>query len=466
MAGRRVLTALATVAALTLAPVATPPSATAVSALVMGGTDQPDPEKLGDYLPDVHTTFLDPFTACSPTDCDLKGVVYPAEFWPFPQWGGLEGQKYDRSVAEGVVNLEAALRRQYLEDPDEPVVLFGASQSATVVTFVKRKLATHPEGMPAQVQIVLIGNPNRPNGGLLARFAPLTIPVLEFTGSGGTPTDAGMPTTDIAFQYDIAADFPKYPLNLFALLNSIIGIDIHGDYLLNRNGYTEAELQAAMQDPANQQIHGDTTYITIPTKRLPLLAPLRQLGVDRNATAVTEPLAALLEPTLRVLVELGYDRGAGYGRASGFGLLPRVDPVRLTTDLVTAVSTGLRDARAAAVAPPSRQGEPPGEPEPKVQQMSSAADHSDVEPAPVPERDRRRQSEPEVADDADETDDTTDQGTTQDEDASVDEPDPSDASDAEGASDAEDAADAEDEADAEGEADEPASDAPAEPAAA
>ena len=457
MAGRRVLTALATVAALTLAPVVTPPTATAVSALVMGGTDQPDPEKLGDYLPDVHTTFLDPFTACSPTDCDLEGVVYPAEFWPFPQWGGLEGQKYDRSVAEGVVNLEAALRRQYLDDPDEPVVLFGASQSATVVTFVKRKLATHPEGMPAQVQIVLIGNPNRPNGGLLARFAPLTIPVLEFTGSGGTPTDAGIPTTDIAFQYDIAADFPKYPLNLFALLNSIIGIDIHGDYLLNRNGYTEAELQAAMQDPANQQIHGDTTYITIPTKRLPLLAPLRQLGVDHNATAVTEPLAALLEPTLRVLVELGYDRGAGYGRASGFGLLPRVDPVRLTTDLVTAVSTGLRDARAAAVAPSSRQGEPPREPEPMVQQISSAAEHSDVEPAPEPERDRRRQSEPEHADEAGNTidDDTTDEGTTQDKDdseaASVDEPEPADASGA---------------ADAEGEADEPASDAPAEPAAA
>ncbi|ANW66412.1 hypothetical protein BCA37_25120 [Mycobacterium sp. djl-10] len=452
MTGRRVLTTLAAVAALGLVPVAPPPTASAVSALVMGGTDQPDPEKLGDYLPDVHTTFLSPFTACSPTDCDVDGVVYPAEFWPFPQWGGAEGKKYDRSVAEGVVNLEAALRRQYLEDPDEPVVLFGASQSATVVTFVKRTLAAHPEDMPAHVEIVLIGNPNRPNGGLLARFAPLTIPVLEFTGSGGTPTGSGIPTTDIAFQYDIAADFPKYPLNLFALLNSIIGIDIHGDYLLNRNGYTEAELQAAMQDPANQQTYGDTTYITIPTKRLPLLAPLRQLGVDHNATAITEPLAALLEPTLRVLVELGYDRGAGYGRVSGFGLLPRVDPVRLTTDLVTAVSTGLRDARAAAVATSPRHVESPRDPEPDVDQTSSATEHVEAdEPDPDPERrDRRRQSETEVADDTDEAvgttaEDTAEQPEDSPEDASVDEPDPSDASDA---------------------TDERAADAPAEPTAA
>ncbi|AQA03946.1 hypothetical protein BVC93_17610 [Mycobacterium sp. MS1601] len=371
MVRRGIATAVVSVAAVALAPALVAPGAAAVTALVMGGTDQPDPEQLGDYLPHVHTEFLAPFTSCAVGDCDVDGVVYPAQFWPFPQWGGTDALTYDRSVSDGVLSLETALRNAHAADPEERVVLFGSSQSATVVTFVKRRLATHPTDMPTDVQIVMIGNPNRPNGGLLARFAGLTIPVLEFTGSGGTPTEAGIPTTDIAFQYDIAADFPKYPLNLFALLNSVIGIDIHGDYLLGHNGYTEAELLAAMQDPNNQQVYGDTTYITIPTRQLPLVQPLRQLGIDHGATAITEPLVALIEPTLRVLVELGYDRDTEYGRPSGFGLFPRIDPVQLTTDLAGAFDTGIKNARATISTPPE-----PLEPDAPAEQAeaSSAVD--------------------------------------------------------------------------------------------
>ncbi|EUA34694.1 PE-PPE domain protein [Mycobacterium xenopi 3993] len=42
----------------------------------------------------------------------------------------------------------------------------------------------------------------------------------------------------------------------------------------------------------------------IPTQNLPLLEPLRQVPVVGN------PLADLLQPDLRVIVELGYDRAA------------------------------------------------------------------------------------------------------------------------------------------------------------
>ena len=46
---------------------------------------------------------------------------------------------------------------------------------------------------------------------------------------------------------------------MFTLLNSLIGIDIHGSYVLTRDGYAEAELEEAIADPANRQTFGDTT---------------------------------------------------------------------------------------------------------------------------------------------------------------------------------------------------------------
>ena len=80
---------------------------------------------------------------------------------------------------------------------------------------------------------MLIGNPNRPNGGLFERLALLgTVPILDATFGQPTPTDTGIQTTDIAFQYDGVADFPTYPINLLADLNALAGFAyIHGTYL-------------------------------------------------------------------------------------------------------------------------------------------------------------------------------------------------------------------------------------------
>lgn len=355
------LLAVVSAASIALLPGAAP-HALAGTALVMGGTDQPNPAELGDYLPRVEHEFLDPTTSCKVEVCRVEPVNYPAEFWPFPQWGGLEGLTYDRSVAEGVVNLNAGLQRELTSGSDESIAVFGASQSATVVTILKRDLADASPQVKNRLEIVVIGNPNRPNGGLLSRFYPLSIPVLEFSAIGATPTDTGIKTTDIAFQYDGAADFPHYPLNLFALLNTVSGLDIHGMYTTSRNGYTELQLRQAIDDPANRQTFGDTTYATIPTKELPLVQPIRQFGAAQGISAIVEPLVALIEPTLRVLVELGYDRSIGYGRPAPVGLFPRVDPGKLIADLATAVRTGITDARAEIAAQQQHSQTPPTEP--------------------------------------------------------------------------------------------------------
>ena len=342
---------LAVVSFASIALTSAPPAALAATALVMGGTDQPHPAELGDYLPRVEQYFLDPATSCKVSTCHLEPVDYPAQFWPFPQWGGQDALKYDRSVADGVVSLGAALQNELAAGSDETIAVFGSSQSSTVVTIVKRGLTTASPEVKSRLEFVMIGNPNRPNGGLLSRFHPLSVPVLEFSANGATPTDTGIKTTDIAFQYDIAADFPRYPLNPFALLNSLIGIDVHGSYTTTRNGYTELELQQAIDNPANRQTFGDTTYITIPTKDLPLVQPIRQFGAAQGISAITEPLVAMIEPTLRVLVELGYDRSVEYGRPTSGGLFPLVDPGKLISDLASAAQKGLTDAHAEITAP-------------------------------------------------------------------------------------------------------------------
>jgi PE-PPE domain len=57
------------------------------------------------------------------------------------------------------------------EHGNDHLVIFGESQSANIVNKEKRKLAAqYPAGAPApDINFVLLGDPNLPNGGLAAR---------------------------------------------------------------------------------------------------------------------------------------------------------------------------------------------------------------------------------------------------------------------------------------------------------
>lgn len=205
-------------------------SAVAVAAkvvLAMGGTGgslsvPPDSQSMVDgYTGAVTNTYID----CDPSDCTVVGAVTPEEFWP------VAGQlTFDRSVALG---------RQQLDDcisgaacihtrtfplsgtttgplPAEIYEVFGFSQSATIVTLEKRHLAeTHAEGEGPDAVFHVIGNPNRPNGGFLARFIDgFTIPILNVTFFGPTPTDTQYQTADYTRQFDGWSDNPTNPLLL------------------------------------------------------------------------------------------------------------------------------------------------------------------------------------------------------------------------------------------------------------
>lgn len=227
-------------------------------------------------------------------DAPVK-VEYPGGFWPVSK-GYLSDPTYDHSVDLGVASLGAAIAAG---DAGNPVIIHGLSQGAVVAT---EYLRAHPN---AGNTYVLVGNPNRPNGGIMQRFNGLHVPFLDISFSGATPTD-GDAVIDIAYRYDGWADFPRYPLNVLATANALLGIVfLHGKADLNVN----AETLAA----AEQSTHGNTTYYLLESDRLPLLMPFEGIVPDKVLDALDQPL--------RSIIETGYDRD-DYGVSTKAGLFP------------------------------------------------------------------------------------------------------------------------------------------------
>jgi hypothetical protein len=260
-------------------------------------------------------------------------LVTPEKLYPF---SGLRSLTFDVSVARGVNDLNAAIMAQHAAG--HSTVVFGNSQSAVIATLEERHLMTLPATQrPStdELSFVLIGNPDRPDGGLGARLAGISIPFLGLTASGATPTNA-YPTIDYAAQYDGFADFPQYPIDIFADANAIAGIlFIHPAY----TALTPAQIASGVVQPVSPA-DTQTTYILIPSQNLPLLDPLRALPFVGN------PLADLVQPDLKVLVELGYDRTAYQDLPTPFGLFPNIDPATVAAELQQGAVQGFDDAWA------------------------------------------------------------------------------------------------------------------------
>lgn len=244
-----------------------------------------------------------------------------------------------------------------LANPDnDKIVLFGYSQGARVVSIEKENLGPNNPDRD-KLEIVLIGNISRPNGGLWSRLSFLpTVPIFDVSFGNPTPTyteETGIKTTDISFEYDGVSDFPVYPLNLLAVANAIAGFQyVHGYYLVpNGNGptdqlpwgYTADDIQGFIDDP-NNPTKGDTTYVTIPAKSLPILQPFIDFGNATGTSATVNPILELVQPALKVLIDTGYDRTANPGDPMTFRLIPRINPIKLAVDLVVAVFQGIKDA--------------------------------------------------------------------------------------------------------------------------
>ena len=362
--GAAVLVVTATVL---LAPVSTVSPALELSAdstaLILGRTSVPTPDDA--YVEIVKNQYIGPTHPGQ--DINYVAVTTPQEFWPLsallfrlpglvlgpreiwgpggpgwpdePWWklSGLFDLTVDRSLYAGVADLEQAMA-QYGNDN---LVIYGYQQGAAVANVEKRKLAEqYPVGTKApDIDFVLGGDPNLPNGGFASRFPGLYIPILDLLYNGPAPTDTQFDTTVIVRQYDFE-DFPLYPLNILADLNAILGAPY-----VNFNGFDVSLAPDPSASPAIQSKHGDTTYYFFPTADLPLFGPLRSLGVPEAVIDVVEPL-------FRALVELGYDRSIKLWEPTPARLIPRLDPVTVAGDLVDAIGEGVTNAQALIGAPP------------------------------------------------------------------------------------------------------------------
>lgn len=287
------------------------------TALILSSTGTPRPPF--DYMQQVYDRYIAPHYL----GYAFSGLYTPAQFQP---WTGIPSLTYDQSVAEGAGYLHTAIMQQVAAGND--VVVLGFSQGASVATLEMRHLASLPAGVapsPDQLSFVLLGNPNNPNGGILARFPGLYLQSLGLTFNGATP-DTDYATTIYTTQYDGFADFPKYPLNILADVNALLGIYYsHSLYY----GLTPEQVASGIVLPVSSP-DTNTTYILLPNEDLPLLQPLRGI--------VPEPLLDLIEPDLRAIIELGYDRTGYADVPTPAALFPvHIDPIAVPPQIGAAI---------------------------------------------------------------------------------------------------------------------------------
>ena len=323
-----VLLALPATLVLAVTHTMTPLVALTATALIMGGTTHPlsgptdSPQFIHDYVNGANNNYILVSGFCGDTGCTPTAVSTPEQFWP--QTGTMT---FDQSVGQGVTNLNSAINAQ---PASTPIVVYGYSQSARIASIEKANLAATNPNLP--VSFVLVGNPNRPNGGILERFNGTQIPILGVTFDGATPTNTNFKTVDVTRQYDGWADFPNNPLNPLADLNAAMGIYyVHGNYG-----------DVGLSNALYQGQYGDTKYYMIPAGRLPLLTPLAQAGVP-------DPALAVVDAPLRVLVETGYDRTISPGAPTPAMLLYFPNPVQTGVNFIIAIPTGLDDGAQEAI---------------------------------------------------------------------------------------------------------------------
>lgn len=297
---------------------------------VMGGSGLPIPPPF--YVNAMVDKFVTPAFG-SFISRFAQGLVTPEGFYPDT---GLKVLPIDQSVAQGVTILDQAITQQL--NAGNHVAVVGLSQSAIISSLEMQRL--DPSGTPSTLPIsfALTGDPMNPNGGLWERFAPLSFPSLGLTFYGATPAN-DFPTAIYTLEYDGAADFPRYPINVVADLNAMAGLYyVHGNYPF----LTPTQIADATVLPT--QGPTQTTYYMIPTQNLPILEPLRAVPVVGN------PLADLLQPDMRVLVNLGYgDPAYGYSTSPAnvptpFGLFPHVNQQTVLADLVAGAQQGIQAA--------------------------------------------------------------------------------------------------------------------------
>ncbi|MEZ0356804.1 PE-PPE domain-containing protein [Mycobacterium sp. SA01] len=291
------------------------------TAVIMGPSGVPIPKP--SYIQSVFNLYIAPsYPGSIPFQLDTPEGLYPIT--------GVKSLPLNVSVQQGIQILAATIAEQVAAG--NTATVFGYSQSAIISSLIMSQL---PSNTP--VNFVLVGNEMNPNGGFLSRFPGLKLPSLGLDFYGATPENA-FPLTNYTLEYDGFADFPRYPLNFLADLNAGLGIVfVHTKYAQLTQAQVDAAIALPTTDPSQK-------YYIIPTENLPLLEPLRLLPV------IGTPIADLLQPALKVIVNLGYGdpkygwSNEGYANvAAPFGFIPNVNWAEVGQLFMAGIAQGITD---------------------------------------------------------------------------------------------------------------------------
>ncbi len=291
-------------------------------ALIMGGTTFPLPNS--QYVSSIIIDYLNNPRLSPLTGALGQSIYTPEQFWPVtPQLGNLT---LGQSTAQGVQLLNTAINTEL--SAGNKVVVYTTSQGALVATDEIRNYMVMPNPPdPSKLSFFLTGDPGNPDGGFFERFPGLYIPFWDVLLNGATPPNSPYPTVIFSNQYDMVADFPRYVLNPVSDVNAIMGFLLfHGshDYV----DLTPTQVAPAIQLPTSPGYAGATTYYELLTQNLPLVAPLRMLPAPYG-----NALADLLQPDLRVIVDMGYGSGEYANIPTPASLFELPNPFTIVPDL-------------------------------------------------------------------------------------------------------------------------------------
>ena len=163
-----------------------------------------------------------------------------------------------------------------------PKTVVAFSQGATISThWLQQDAKSIFAPKPQDLNFVLLANPLRKWGGIRSDI-----------GFRPTPDNTQYQILDIAVEYDGVADFPDNPFNLLAVANALAGAQYIHIY-----GYNDIDIAAAEKLIWKE---GNTTYVLVRSGNLPLLEPLRRMGLTE--------LADELDSRLRPIIDSAYDR--------------------------------------------------------------------------------------------------------------------------------------------------------------
>lgn len=243
-------------------------------------------------------------------DDDLQGVMCEA-----PRTCQQVTYSYlSRTV--GVRNLNDALG----DGTTGQQIVFAYSEGARAAgRWLEENAGQEGAPSPAELSFVLMGNPARNFGGADRDVA--TFPESDYK------------VLDVSREYDAASDFPDNLFNLLALLNASAG------FIFTHQDYEEVDIYSSANYVWTE---GNTTYVFVPTEDLPLLRPLRLLGLTALADALNGPL--------KEIVDRAYDR---YYLPAAPGLpapTPEPEPEPQAALMATSTQRGAHAVESGAVA--------------------------------------------------------------------------------------------------------------------